>query len=391
MINSKANIVVAGFIVGGPLGGLVWHHLQYVIGLQAMGHNVMFVEDSTDHPCCYHPHTHGFSNDASYGLAFISKVFLQFGLQNQWAYFKYSTNTWYGKTLQQVKQFTETADLFLNLSGFNPLRDLFLKIPIRIFLDTDPVFTQIRNLTEPTAFETAKRHNRFLSFGENFGKPGCCIPNDGFNWQPTRQPVYMDAWAVTEGDKNARWTTVMQWDSYKVRRYNGQAYGMKSASFDAYFSLPGKIVDQFELAIGSATVPKEKLSTAGWHIVNPVAVTIAPATYQQFIQQSKGEWSVAKHGYVASNSGWFSERSTCYLASGRPVVVQDTGLAAVIETGRGLFSFTSPDEAVAAIETINSNYTAHCKYAREIAAGYFSYSKVLSALLQHCNDPVAIK
>ena len=386
MNSSKANIVIAGFIVGGPLGGLVWHHLQYVLGLHIMGHNVLFVEDSDDYASCYNPQTHQLSTDPSYGLSFIHQVFTQYGLQQYWAYYQQSKNRWHGKTEQQVKEFINTADLFINLSGVHPLREMFLKIPVRIFLDTDPVFTQIRNLTEPAAFEIARRHNVFFSYGENFGKPGCSIPDDGFNWQPTRQPVFLNAWQYSTGNKNAKFTTVMQWDSYKVREYNNLLYGMKSASFEEYFSLPKKVSDKFELALGSATAPKEKLRAAGWGVTDSVAVTITPASYQQFIQQSKGEWSIAKHGYVASYSGWFSERSTGYLASGRPVVVQDTGFSDFIETGRGLFSFTSPGEAIAAIEAINNNYGAHCKWAREIAITYFKFDTVLTDLLQRCNS-----
>jgi len=388
--SSKANIIIAGFIVGGPLGGLVWHHLQYVLGLHSMGHRVLFVEDSDDYPSCYNPQTHELSNDPSYGISFINEVFTKYGLQQHWAYYQQSKNRWHGKTEQQLKNFISTADLFINLSGVNPLREMFLKIPVRIFVDTDPVFTQIRNLTEPAAFETAKRHNLFFSYGENVGKPGCTIPADGFKWQATRQPVFLNAWQYTTGNKNAKFTTVMQWDSYKVREYDNQMYGMKSASFDEYFSLPKKVNDKFEIALGSATAPKEKLAAAGWGITDSVGVTITPATYQQFIQQSKGEWSIAKHGYVASNSGWFSERSTGYLASGRPVVVQDTGFSNFIETGHGLFSFSSPNEAVAAIEAINSNYAAHCKWAREISATYFQFDKVLTDLLQHCNSTATV-
>jgi len=166
---------------------------------------------------------------------------------------------------------------------------------------------------------------------------------------------------------------------------------MKSASFDHYLALPQKVNDKFELAIGSTTAPKGKLAEAGWQTTDPLSVTLSPDTYQQYIQQSKGEWSIAKQGYAYSNSGWFSERSTGYLASGRPVVVQETGFSEFIETGRGLFSFTSPAEAVIAIEEVNHNYAAHCKWAREISEEYFRFDKVLNALLLYCQTPVVIK
>ena len=389
--SSPKNIIIAGFVIGGPLGGFVWHHLQYVVGLHLMGHNVLFVEDSGDHATCYNPLTHEVTTNPTYGLTFINNVMLQFGLQNQWAYYNKHQDQWLGNDEKKVKEFINKADVFLNLSGVNPLRDDFLVIPVRVFIDTDPVFSQIRNIQETAAFDCAMKHTHFFTYGENFGKPDCGIPDDGFAWQPTRQPVLTDAWHYTPGNKAAKWTTIMQWDSYKVREYNGQVYGMKSASFGTYSSLPSIINETFELAIGSASAPLEKLTKEGWQIADPISVSITPIHYQQYIQQSKGEWSIAKNGYAATNCGWFSERSTCYLASGRPVVVQSTGFSEIFETGRGLFSFTSLSDAVAAIEQINYDYEGHCRWAREIAEEYFRFDRVLSALLENCLTTVPTK
>ncbi len=379
----RLNIIIAGYIVGGPLGGLVWHHLQYVLGLHLLGYNVLFVEDSDDYPSCYNPQTQQLTTDATYGLQFIEQVFAKYGLKNKWAYYNYHTNSWQGNSVAQIKIFAEKAEVFINLSGVNPLREMFQKIPVRVFIDTDPAFTQIRHLTEEGAMNNAKKHNRFFSFGENFGKQNCTIPADGFDWLPTRQPVVMNVWNNdSNADVTAKWTTVMQWDSYKTRSYNGHDYGMKSLSFDAFASLPKLVTDKFELAIGSATAPREKLMHQGWLVADPVAITKTPETFQQYILASKGEWSIAKHGYLASNSGWFSERSCGYLASGRPVVVQDTGFSKLIETGNGLFAFTNMHEAIAAINAVNGNYPAHCTAAKNIAAEYFSADKVLASIMQ---------
>lgn len=386
----KYNIIIAGYIVGGPLGGLVWHHLQYVLGLHKTGHRVLFVEDSDNYPSCYNPQTHEISTDPSYGLKFINGVFSKFGLQHHWAYYSQHTNNWYGASKRQVCDFIQKADIFLNLSGVNPLQEIFSKIPVRVFIDTDPVFTQIRHLNERIAFDRANKHTHFYTYGESFGKKQSLIPDDGFDWQPTRQPVCLDAWKYSVGNKSGKWTTIMQWDSYKAREYKGQTFGMKSASFHQYVLLPDMVEEAFELAVGSPSAPRKKLAEAGWHLRNPLQVTATPDGYQKYIQQSKGEWSIAKQGYVAGHSGWFSERSTGYLASGRPVVVEDTGFSAHIETGRGLFAFTSPEEAIAAFAEVNANYEQHCKYAREIAEEYFRFDKVILALLQNCQRSVSI-
>jgi hypothetical protein len=379
---SSLRIVVAGYIVGGPLGGLVWHHLQYVIGLCKLGHDILFVEDSDDYHTCYNPETHEVSTDPGYGINFIQTIFSHFNIGDKWAYFNAHTNTWLGQPEERVKKHCADADIFLNLSGINPLREFFQKIPVRVFIDTDPVFTQIRHLTEPAAAKLAANHNRFFSFGENFGRNDCSIPDDRFLWKPTRQPLVPGMWNQSQGNEQSNWTTVMQWDSYKVRTYNGKNFGMKSASFDPYLKLPQRTHDLLQLAIGNTSAPKEKLLQAGWLLADPLAVTKTPASYQQFIKQSKGEWSVAKEGYVITKSGWFSERSIGYLASSRPVIVQDTGFSRFIQTGEGLLTFNNPEEAIAAIDKVNTNYNKHCKTARAMAEEYFRYDKVLPQLLQ---------
>ena len=375
-------IVAAGYIVGGPLGGLVWHHLQYILGLKKMGHKVIFFEDSDDYPSCYSPVSYELTTDPSYGLQFIKQVFSRFAMNDNWCYYNAHNREWYGMSEQKLKEFCKTADVFLNLSGVNPMREFLQRIPLRVFVDTDPVFTQIRHLTDESALTLAQKHNSFLTFGENFGKPGCTIPDDHFSWKPTRQPVVPEVWKIIPGDQNANWTTVMQWDSYKIQEYDGKVYGMKSSSFDPYLKLPRAVGDSLEIAMGSVTAPTSKLMDEGWKIQNSLAVTRSPETYQQYIAHSKGEWSIVKHGYFITQSGWFSERTCCYLASGRPVIVQDTGFSSFIETGTGLLSFRNMDEGIVAIKEVNGNYQRHCKAARKIVEEYFGYQKVLNSLLE---------
>lgn len=379
--NSKLRIAVLGYIVRGPLGGLAWHHLQYVLGLRKLGHDVVFLEDSDDYAACYNPLTNEMNTNPSYGLHFIDEAFKKLNLSSQWAYYDAHTSQWFGKTKAQMFDFFASTDVLLNVSGVNPLRDWLLPIPKRVFIDTDPAFTQIRHLTDENARKRAVKHNHFFTFGENFCAADCSIPDDGFDWKPTRQPIVLDAWKLTKGNKNNCWTTVMQWDSYRKLEYNGQIFGMKSASFDDYANLPQMTPEKFELALGSETAPVKILQSKGWKITNPLIPTRTPWTYQKFIQNSKAEWTIAKHGYASSGSGWFSERSACYLASGRPVLTQETGFSKFIESGRGLLSFSSKEEVLDGIEKINAGYDEHCKKAREIAANYFDYEKVISKLL----------
>jgi hypothetical protein len=375
-------IVVLGYIIRGPLGGLAWHHFQYVLGLKQMGFDVLFLEDSDSFPGCYHPDTSEVDENPQYGLHFIQTLFSAFNINSQWSYFDAHTGTWYGQSRQKVLEFCASADLVLNISGVNPLREWWARIPCRAYIDTDPGFTQVKHLTDPSAHQLALGHTCYFSFAENINQPNCTIPGDGFQWLTTRQPVCLDAWKISPPIRSSPWTTVMQWDSYQSREFDGQVFGMKSMSFEPFTHLPQLLTDErFEIALGSATAPVERLQENKWQIINSLIPTKTPWTYQQYIQQSKGEWSIAKQGYVASNSGWFSERSAAYLASGRPVIVQDTGFSRVLETGKGLLSFRTPLEAVAAIREVSRQYEKHCQYAREVAETYFAAPQVLSRLI----------
>jgi hypothetical protein len=230
--------------------------MQYVLGLHQMGYEVLFLEDSENYPSCYNPATLEMTTDPSYGIAFIKDLFGAFGLQHNWAYFDAHTNTWFGKGRQEVLEFCRRAELVINISGVQPLREWWMTIPRRVLVDTDPVFTQIRFLSEAKDVLVAQAHTSFFSFGERIQEPDCSIPKDGFQWQPTRQPVFFPAWKVRGGNREAVWTTVMQWDSYKTRTHRGIQYGMKSASFAPYLPLPSILPDEkFELALGSPHAP----------------------------------------------------------------------------------------------------------------------------------------
>jgi hypothetical protein len=355
--------------------------LQYVAGLARLGHDVHFIEDSEDYPACYDPSTDETGVDPSYGLRFADAAFSRLGLGSRWAYFDAHRNSWLGPARQRAVAMCARADCFLNISGVNPVRPWLENVPLRALIDTDPAFTQIRHLTDPAKRRSALAHNAFFSFAERFGREDCSVPDDGLPWLPTRQPVLLEEWPVTASPPNASLTSVMQWDSYPAREYEKVRYGMKSESFAPYLGLPARTDEAFELAIGSPTAPRELLSENGWRLRDPREPTRDPWTYQNYIADSRAEFSIAKHGYVASRSGWFSERSTAYLASGRPVLAQDTGFSELLPTGRGLLAFGSPDEAVAAIEELQRDYAGHCDAARRIAEEHFDSRVVLTSLL----------
>ena len=375
-------IVLLGYMVRGPLAGMTYHHLQYAAGLRKLGHDVLFVEDSGDTEyCCYDPEKHVVGKDPEYGLAYAKRIFDSTGLGNNWAYFDKHKNEWHGPLSGNVLDEIKKADVLINLSLSNTMRDWFMGVPLRAAIDTDPVFTQIRNLTNDDRHALTSAHNRFFTFGENFGKTDCRIPRDGFNWLPTRQPIVPGFWK-SEKD-NGKWTTIMQWDSYPDRQWNGIHYGMKSRSINTFLHLPSKLPDErLEIALGGASAPSEELLEAGWNIVDSLSVSKDTERYKEYIGSSRGEWSVAKHGYVIAKSGWFSERSACYLAAGKPVILQDTGFSEILPCGKGLFTFNEAKEIIDIIEEINGNYPHHCMAASQVAKTYFDFTHVLNGLLE---------
>ena len=378
----RLRIVVLGAIIRYPLGGIAWHHLQYVMGLARLGHDVVFIEDSgLGEWCCYNPLAGISSRDASYGIAFAQNTFERVGLPDRWGYYDAYAKQWRGPIADHVVKFCESADLMLDLSEVNAMRPWLERIPARVLVDTDPVFNQIHHLARPEAREHALQHNVFFSFGENLFGGRSTSPSDGFQWQPTRQPIVLDAWPVTEGREQGKFTTVMQWESYPPVQYEGVEYGLKSASFLPYLDLPNNVSAVFELALGTPDAPRTLLSGKGWQLLDPFAAAPDPWAYQDYIRGSKAEFSVAKQAYAVTNSGWFSERSAGYLASGRPVVVQQTGFSSWLHAEMGVLPFNNLDQAIDAVRDVEQNYAAHCKAAREVAAEFFDSDRVLGSLI----------
>jgi len=368
---------------------MAWHHLQYPLGLTRLGHDAYFVEDSDDYPSCYDPSRDIMGTDPTYGLQFTRRIFEKIGLGNRWAYYDAHTSRWVGPCADRILNLCATADLLINLGGVNPLRPWLIEIPARAFVDLDPVFKQVRHLTDPVARTFALQHTAFLSYGENIGLRQCTAPNDGFPWRPTRQPVVLDVWPVKRAPTYGKFTTVTLWD-HRSLEHDGRYYGTKADSFGPYMHLPEQARRLFELAVGGTEAPRELLRSKGWEVCNPLEPTRNPWTYQRYIQQSKAEFSVAKHTYVSTRCGWFSDRSAAYLASGRPVVVQETGFSDWLQAGSGVIPFNTPEQALAGIEELESRYQFHCRAARSVAEEYFDACKVLTHLLECAMNPASM-
>ena len=369
-------ILVAGIIARYPFGGVTWCSLMYLLGLRALGHDVFYIEDTGE--CVYDPEQNTRSTDPAYGTSYIERALAPFGLGERWAFVNYD-GSYHGRSAAEVKRFCADADLFLNLSGGAWFwRDEYARIPRSAFIDSDPAFTQLAIAkAEPWYVEFFTRFDRLFTFGANIGTDASPVPVGEFVWRPTWQPVVLDEWR-TDRKPGDSFTPVMTW---RIESFTDGG-GNKDVEFAKYIDLPSRTAQPFELAVNG---PRSLLAAHGWATVDAMGVSRTPWDYRDFIHRSKAEFGVAKHTYVSTNSGWFSDRTECYLASGRPALAQDTGWTAHLPAGEGLLSFSTPDEALAAIDRVNSDYPRHARRAGEIAREHFDAGRVLSRLLEACS------
>ena len=381
MVNSKLRIIVSGLIAQYPLGGVTWDYLQYVVGLSRLGHDVYYLEDTGLWP--YNPREGGISEGCAYNVAYLSAIMSRFGLGDRWAYRFPHKSQWFGLPEQEREMLIATADLLINVSSSLQNLAEYRKVKRLVYVDTDPVFTQIKLAKGQADFrKQVDMHDVCFSYGECLSETG---PETGHRWYPMRKPTVLSEWESSLAPRDV-FTTVMNWTSYKNITYKGKSYGQKDVEFMQYIDLPGMVAPVvLEMAIGSGKTrrtPQDLLIHKGWKIVDPLRVCPDLDSYREYIQLSKAEWTVAKNGYVEGQSGWFSGRSACYLAAGRPVVVQDTGFASVIPVGEGILTFKTPDEAADAIKEVVDNYGRHAERARALAGEYFDSDKVLGMLLR---------
>ncbi len=390
-MSSQLRIIVTGLVGLYPVGGVAWDYLQYVIGLARLGHDVYYHEDTWSWP--YHPLKNEHTSDGSYSAKYIKDFWERYApeLTTRWHYL-HLHETSFGMDRAAFDEVARTADVFLNVSGACMLPDHLSSRCVKVFLDTDPGYNQIM-LSERFAWSenvdlwcaSVAAHDQHFTYAENIHGAKCLIPKIDFEWKTTRMPVVIDLWepiALRPPPEAAPWTTVMTWNAFKGKLvYKGVEYKSKGSEFEKLIELPRRTGVPLRVAVGGVNAPLMRLASEGWKIVDGPSVTLTPESYQEFIAGSRGELSPAKHVYVAMCSGWFSCRSACYLAAGRPVVVQDTGFAAIFPVGEGILPFTTVEEAVAAIDEVEGNYAWHAKAARAITEEYFDSALVLTQLI----------
>jgi len=282
---------------------------------------------------------------------------------------------------EKLAQLCRECDVYFTLSNVNWIPELE-QCRRRVLVDTDPVFTQIGAHGHQAVRKPFSWYHVLCTYGENVHRAGCSMPTGSACWLPTRQPVVLDLWPVEVGAASAPFTTVMNWSSAGDREFEGRAYGEKPREFAPFFSLPHDTGEPMELAINAPLEVRQRLASGGWQLANAREITRTPWTYQQYLKTSRAEFSVARHGYVTTQCGWFSDRSSAYLAMGRPVILQDTGFSAFLPTDAGLLRYRSRGEAIAAMRQLSIDYEAHRRAARAVAEEYFDARRVLTSLLE---------
>lgn len=383
-------ILVSGLIGQYAFGGVTWDYIQYILGFRALGHDVWYLEDTAT--WAYDPIKEEPSADCSYNVGYLERVMHEFDLGDRWIYRNEADGAYHGPAAAKADAVISDCDIFINVSGACWMRDVVEKIPRKIFIDGDPMFTHIglATLARPSYVEHLRAHDEHFTFGLNVGRSDCRVPTAGFTWKPTIQPIAIDWWerslmpAHATHPARGAWTTVMNWASYPPQEFEGEAYGNKDIEFLRFIDLPSHTEESFVLAMGQGigrSRPTSRLEAAGWTIIEPDVHLPDYATYHSFLANSKAEWSIAKNGYVKSRSGWFSCRSACYLALGKPVVVQDTGWTSHLPSGKGVVAFADLDGAVAAVNAVANDYATHSAAARAFAREHLDAARVCAALL----------
>jgi hypothetical protein len=379
---SRGRVVVLHFVGQMPLAGIAWQAMHYVLGLERLGYEAWYIEDHGANP--YDPRVNSVVMECDYNVAYVRRMMERYGLGERWAYWDAINDVYHGLSREAVTRLYRESDALFNLCGAVRLRDEHMACPRRIMIDTDPVFEQIKYAqADPAARLYLEAHTDFFTYGENVGGPGWIVPLCGIPWKPTRPPVVLEEWPTDE-EAPGCFSTIATWENKgKNIDFEGETYvWSKHVNFLRFLDLPRRRAQCFTMAMlpPSAAVEAE-VSGQGWRLVDPRPVSASMEDYAAFIAGSRGEFTVAKDIYVRPNSGWFSDRSVCYLAAGRPVITMKTGFSRFYPVGDGLFEFGEMDDALAAIDAINADYRRHSRAARMIAAEYFGSDVVISGLM----------
>jgi len=381
----KLRLVVVGMMGRCPYAGQSWLYLNWLRGLHRLGHEVWYVEDDSVWP--YDPRQDAVTDDCRYAVGHVARSLAAVGLADRWAFrLAGRPGACWGLSPGALDALYRDCDALLNVVGATDLREEQLRAPCRVYVETDPVTAELRlaNGDSHTRFAFAC-HHAIATYGENFGAPDCGVPLNGLAYVKTRQPIDLDLWPMVHLPGTRAFTTIGHYrQAGNDVVYRGTTYSWsKHHEWEKFLDLPRRTAQPFELAMWPEPADRRRLEEHGWRLVPPVPMSLDVfGAYPAYIRGSRAEFTVAKDQNVRLRSGWFSERDACYLASGKPVVAQDTGFGSHLPTGRGLFAVATVEEAAAAVEAVNADYRSHCEAARAVAEECFEATAVAGRLLR---------
>ncbi len=401
-----ARVVVGVYMARYPLGGMLSCSLQWPVGLDRLGHDVYVVEKAPWPDSCYDPRSGRMGDDGTYGVAIVQDLLEAHGLEGRFCFVDRG-GRYHGLDRDAIQRVFNSADVFIDNGSNGMWLEEASRMPVKVYFDGEPGYRQMKMagarsagvhaLTSPTAFgkqplpagsappadeRRGDSYDCYYTVGRNIGTSASKSPTAGIDWRPIFHPVCCDLFREAPEPFSDRFTTVMNWRTHEPLEFEGVTYGQKDVEFQKFLDLPRRSKATLEIAVSGPDVPRWPLEALGWELQDAHSVTQSVGDYWEYILSSAGEFSVAKEVFVSTNNGWFSDRSAAYLASGRPVILQETGFSSHLPCGEGLFAVRSVAEAAAAIAEITSDPKRHGLRAREIAYEYLESSKVISGLLE---------
>jgi hypothetical protein len=375
-----ARIVVGSYVVRFPLGGYLSWVSQWLHGLDLLGHDVYLVEKAGWRDACFDPRAGEMGDDCTYGTDVVNDLLDRLGLHGRWCFVN-ADGRHFGLTEGAVRDVFSSADLLIDM-GAHGTWNAEADGCMTVLVDGEPAFTQMKMEAALTAGEALPAYDRYYTVGRNVGTERSSAPTGGRRWRPIFNPVALDLFDVRRPEPRPPYTTVMSWRAHRPIEHRGRTYGQKDVEFERFVELPRLTDVALEVSVSGPGVPGERLRAGGWHVRDAHETAVSFDAYRDYIAGSRGELSVCKNVFVDTWSGWFSDRSACYLASGRPVMLQDTGWSEHLPTGEGLFAVRTAGDAAAAIEEIELDYERHSKAARRIAEEHLATDVVLRRLLE---------
>lgn len=381
----KGRVVVLHLAAQFPFAGVIWQLIHHLAGLRALGLDVYYIEDHGS--WVYDPVAARSVEDPTPNLGVLNAALERFGFGDRWGFMSLDRREHPGMSRARCRELLAEADAVINLCGATRPREEHRNLRCFIYLQTDPGIIQVEmERGSARAREIAVAHQLFFSYAANIGAPDCRLPTGGLEWHPTRPPVLLDQWRLGTGPlQPTAFTTVGTWRNRgnDVEIGSDTYYWSKHVNFQKVIEVARMANQPIELATDLDSGPDYERALAGGFTFRPVIpMSLELDGYRKYVCSSRGEFTPAKDVYTRTRSGWFSDRTVCYLAAGRPAVTQRTGFEKYVPEGRGLIGFDTADEAAEAIRAVNADYAMHCRAAREIAAEYFDARALLDELAE---------